>query len=41
MNGLIKVTPIPKIEFIEVDDLIDSERGIGGFGSSYPIAKSN
>lgn len=39
--GQIIILPYPKIEFIEVDELKDSERGIGGFGSSNPIAKSN
>ena len=28
------IMPIPKIEFIEADELSDSERGEGGFGSS-------
>lgn len=32
--GQIIIMPIPKIEFIEVDELSDSERGNGGFGSS-------
>lgn len=32
--GQIIIMPYPKIEFIEVDELSDSERGTGGFGSS-------
>lgn len=32
--GQIIIMPYPKIEFIEVDELEDSERGNGGFGSS-------
>lgn len=32
--GQIIIMPYPKIEFIEVDELEDSERGDGGFGSS-------
>lgn len=32
--GQIIIMPYPKIEFIEVDELEDSERGEGGFGSS-------
>lgn len=32
--GQIIIIPYPKIEFIEVDELEDSERGDGGFGSS-------
>ena len=28
------IMPIPKIEFVEADELSDSERGEGGFGSS-------
>ena len=28
------IMPIPKIEFIEADELSDSDRGEGGFGSS-------
>ena len=31
-QGLI--LPIPKIEFVEVDELSDTERGEGGFGST-------
>lgn len=32
--GQIIIMPYPKIEFIEVNELEDSERGDGGFGSS-------
>ena len=32
--GQIVILPYPKAEFIEVDDLSDTERGTGGFGSS-------
>lgn len=32
--GQIIIMPIPHIEFNEVDELSDSERGNGGFGSS-------
>lgn len=32
--GQIVILPVPKIEFIEVDELSSSDRGIGGFGSS-------
>lgn len=30
----IMIIPRPEISFIEVDDLSDSERGVGGFGST-------
>lgn len=30
----IVVTPIEKVDFVEVMDLVDSARGIGGFGST-------
>jgi len=30
----IRIVPYPKIEFIEVDDVGDSERGINGLGST-------
>ena len=30
----ILIQPVPNIELIEVEDLNDTERGIGGFGSS-------
>lgn len=32
--GQIIILPYPKIEFIEVDELNDTERGNGGFGST-------
>jgi dUTP pyrophosphatase len=32
--GQIIIIPYPDIEFVEVDELSDSERGIGGYGSS-------
>ena len=32
--GQIIIMPYPKIEFVEVDELDDTERGNGGFGSS-------
>lgn len=32
--GQIIIMPYPEIEFIEVDELSDSERGAGGYGSS-------
>ena len=32
--GQIIIMPYPEIEFVEVDELGDSERGIGGYGSS-------
>lgn len=32
--GQIMIIPYPTIEFTEVDELSDSERGEGGFGSS-------
>lgn len=28
------ITPVPQVELVEVDELPDSERGTGGFGSS-------
>ena len=30
----IVIMPIPEIEFVEVEELSDSERGTGGFGST-------
>ena len=30
----IIIMPIPDIEFIEVDELSDTDRGVGGYGSS-------
>lgn len=32
--GQLIIIPYPEIEFIEVDELLDSERGIGGYGST-------
>ena len=32
--GQIIIMPYPKIEFVEVDELEETERGNGGFGSS-------
>ena len=32
--GQIIVMPYPKVKFVEVDELSDSERGEGGFGST-------
>ena len=32
--GQIIIMPYPEIEFVEVDELSDSERGVGGYGSS-------
>ena len=32
--GQIIIMPYPEIEFVEVTDLSDSERGTGGYGSS-------
>ena len=32
--GQIIIMPYPEIEFVEVDELSDSERGDGGYGSS-------
>lgn len=32
--GQIIIMPYPEIEFVEVDELSDSERGTGGYGSS-------
>lgn len=32
--GQIIIMPYPKIEFVEIDELSDSERGQNGFGSS-------
>lgn len=36
----IIILPYPKIEFVEVDELSNSERGNGGFGSTDAITKS-
>ena len=32
--GQIIIMPYPEVEFVEVNELSDSERGIGGYGSS-------
>ena len=32
--GQIMILPYPEIEYVEVDELSDSERGAGGFGST-------
>ena len=32
--GQIIILPYPKIEFVEVDELSETERGIGGYGST-------
>lgn len=32
--GQIIIVPYPQVSFVEVDDLSDTERGTGGFGSS-------
>lgn len=32
--GQLIIMPIPKVEFVEVDELSDSNRGDGGFGST-------
>ncbi|WP_322114137.1 hypothetical protein [Escherichia coli] len=38
--GQIVIIPIPQVNFIEVDELSSSDRGVGGFGSTDPITKS-
>lgn len=38
--GQIIIMPYPKVNFIEVDELSDSDRGIGGFGSTDPVTAS-
>ena len=35
--GQIIIIPHPQVTFIEVDELSNSDRGIGGFGSTDPI----
>ena len=32
--GQIIIMPYPKVEFVEVDELSETERGVGGYGSS-------
>jgi dUTP pyrophosphatase len=31
------VTPVPQVEYVEVDELDTTERGEGGFGSTDPV----
>lgn len=38
--GQIIIIPIPQVNFIEVDELSSSDRGVGGFGSTDPITKA-
>ncbi|MEG1232314.1 MAG: dUTP diphosphatase [Acinetobacter sp.] len=38
--GQIIIMPFPQIEFNLVDELSNSDRGVGGFGSTDPITKS-
>lgn len=38
--GQIIIMPYPQVNFIEVDELSSSDRGVGGFGSSDPVTKS-
>ena len=35
--GQIIIMPYPKVNFVEVDELSSSDRGVGGFGSTDPI----
>lgn len=35
--GQIVIMPYPKIELVESDELSDSDRGVGGFGSTDPV----
>ena len=30
----LAIRPVPEVEFVEVDELLDTERGEGGFGST-------
>lgn len=39
--GQIIILPVPKIEFVEVDELSSSDRGVGGFGSTDEDALDN
>lgn len=32
--GQIVIVPIPSIKYVEIDELPDSERGVGGYGST-------
>ncbi|MED6004888.1 MULTISPECIES: dUTP diphosphatase [Enterobacteriaceae] len=38
--GQIIIIPILQVNFVEVDELSSSDRGVGGFGSTDPITKS-
>lgn len=38
--GQIVILPVPKIEFVEVDELSSSDRGVGGFGSTDPVTQA-
>lgn len=38
--GQIIILPVPKIEFVEVDELSSSDRGVGGFGSTDPVTQA-
>lgn len=38
--GQITIMPYPQVNFVEVDELSSSDRGVGGFGSSDPVTKS-
>ena len=35
--GQIIIMPYPEVNFVEVDELSSSDRGVGGFGSTDPI----
>jgi len=35
--GQIIILPYPQVSFVEVDELSNSDRGVGGFGSTDPI----
>lgn len=35
--GQVIIMPVPTVQFNEVDELSNSDRGIGGFGSTDPI----
>ena len=38
--GQIVIMPVPQIEFNVVDELSTSDRGVGGFGSTDPVAST-
>lgn len=38
--GQIVIMPVPKIEFVEVDELSSSDRGVGSFGSTDPVTQA-